>query len=331
MGENELRALKMVLNNPLIDINECRLFAEPGIIGLGGGAFNPGALVCDDEIIVIAKGQKCHWHQIQDVKMYMRGPVLLFRFDYELNLKKIEKLPRIRKLHSIFPEEVEDFRMFRFQEEIYLNHSLCHLKLFKTAYSKCTQVLSTLDLETRTIRYVGAPRIDFCPKAIEKNWVYFSNEDGLFLLYSFCPFVVLKAVDPRDLKFVTVINQQKDLHSEMFSVFEGNKMSFSTNPIPYDDKNLLVVIHSYKEEDRIGRVYFHWAVLLDKKTFVPVKISSQPIFVGGKCRGKLPGVMYVMSVIPHGESLIFFNGEGDSCLSFAKIEKKRLERCLVDF
>jgi hypothetical protein len=78
------------------------------------------------------------------------------------------------------------------------------------------------------------------------------------------------------------------------------------------------------------RLYFHWALLIDRRTFLPARISSAPLFVGGQARGILPGIVYVMAAFQQDADIFFSICESDSHSSFLRLRKDVLDDCWVD-
>jgi predicted GH43/DUF377 family glycosyl hydrolase len=318
-----------LLFHPIISMKECRIFASPGFLNFQGGVFNPGAILHDGKIIVCAKGQEMHWSDAigsKQFEFYMRGKPILMELDRDLSIRDAREVPEVRNLREKEDFGIEDFRMFQFNGKKYINHSMCY-KEAEGGYSRAKQCLSALDVEKKEITYLGEPDLDFEVSAMEKNWGYFEHGSELYLLFSISPYVLLKASRWPDLSFETVIKREIDTRAfqeEVFPTF----LSISTNPIDYDSDHLLVLVHKFVI---IGhRIYAHWAVLIDKKSLVPVKVSSRPIFCGGKARGMLPGIVYTTAVLDWGDSLIIFNGESDLQCSYSKFAKKRLDACWVD-
>ena len=79
-----------------------------------------------------------------------------------------------------------------------------------------------------------------------------------------------------------------------------------------------------------GRCYFHWAVLIDKKSLLPVKISSKPIFSGMGARGKTPGIRYISSILKTENEILFFAGEGDVYVTVTKKPIAKLINDMID-
>ena len=318
-----------LLSPPIIGMKECTIFASPGLLNFQGGVFNPGAILHDGQIIVCAKAQEMHWsHAIKSkqFEFYMRGKPILMEFDKDLRVRSACEVETVKHLPASEDIGIEDFRMFEFHGKIYINHSMCYKRL-GGGYSRATQCLSSLDVKKKEITYLGEPDVDFEVSAMEKNWSYFKHESELYLLFSFSPYVLLKASQWPKLSFETVIRRELDTHQfqeAMFPTF----LSLSTNPIDYDSDHLLVIVHKFVIIEH--RTYSHWAVLIDKKSLLPVKVSSRPLISGGKGRGMLPGIIYTTAAVEWGDSVIFFNGESDLHCSYAKIAKSRLDASWVD-
>ncbi len=321
--------LNLFFTPTLIDTDKGQRFAGPGCLGFKGGVFNPGALLCDTELFVVAKGQQAHW-KVAFAEDFAKGNPLLFRLNANLDVQHTHKITVIDNLPEINPKQIEDFRMFKFRDTIYSNHAVLCLKK-DGGYDQCVQMLSTLDATNKTLTFVGQPLLDFKVNNKEKNWVFFEHKDELYLLYSFSPYILLKAMQWPELEFKTVINKENKPAFHRPPILHKEYIGFSTNPVSYDENNFLVVIHSSTHVLRYGRLYFHWAVLIDKQSLLPVKISSRPLIKGGKCKGMLPGVIYTMAVILSGDYLVLFNGEGDAYCSYVKMERKALDASFVDF
>ena len=317
------------LSHPIIEMKECRIFASPGFLNFQGGVFNPGAILNGGKIIVCAKSQEMHWSNAIESKkfeLYMKGKPILMEFDHDLRLEGASEIQTFKHLPEDDDIGIEDFRMFKFKDKIYINHALCY-KLGEGGYLRAKQCLSSLDLEKKEITYLGEPDVDFPVSAIEKNWSYFEHESELYLLYSLSPYVLLKATRWPELSFETVIRREIDTNQFQEEVFP-TVLSLSTNAIDYDADHLLVIVHKFVIIEH--RMYAHWAVLLDKESLLPVKISSRPFICGGNARGMFPGIVYTTAVVDCGDSVIVFNGESDLQCSYAKISKKRLDSCWVD-
>ncbi|MDT8390376.1 MAG: hypothetical protein RRC34_07700 [Lentisphaeria bacterium] len=163
---------------------------------------------------------------------------------------------------------------------------------------------------------MAQPQLDFPIGDFEKNWMYAALGQKLWLFYSVNPYRVLRLKNDGEFQFQTVINTDEFEKLKDPGGF-GTRVSLSANPIDYDDKHLLLIIHQIQHRVT-GRCYFHWAVLIDKKTLLPVKISSKPIFDGKGARGRTPGIRYISSILKDTDDIVFFAGEGDVYCTLAR-------------
>lgn len=287
-----------------------KVLAKPGTLGFKGGAFNPGAFYLqNDKVLLLAKSQVLPWFEAhgKNRQLYMLGSPVVMVLNME-TLKKEDEFV-ISNLIGFRSQEkyaIEDFRLFSLYDRIFVNHSLI---LKKEPENKVSSVLSELDLQTRSLKLLSVPAVDFSTNNVEKNWVYKEVGGSLYLFYSVNPFRVLKLKDDDQLSFHTIINSALQNRLEDPGGF-GTMVSFSTNPIDFDVEHLLVIIHQIRHQ-LTGRCYFHWAVLIDKKTLLPVRITSRPIFSGMGARGRVPGYRYISSILKKGDDILFFAGEGD--------------------
>lgn len=309
--------IKHVLNSKVI--------AQSGSLGFKGGVFNPGACLLDkDNILIIAKAQFLPWYKARgnNRKFYLEGNPVIFLLD--------SKSLRIKESHVLnnligFPKSeefaLEDFRLFEWKGQKMLNHSFI-IKGNVDGFINQTSVKSALSVldEENKITFSVFPKLDFPIQNFEKNWVYKENGEQLLLFYSLNPYRVLVLEKEEDFTFKTIINQ--NLTSKVSNPGNfGTMVSFSTNPIDFDDQYWFLVIHQIKHKIT-GRCYYHWGILIDKFTFLPVKITLKPIFSGMGARGRLPGIRYISSILKIDNEILFFAGEGDV---YVTVTRKTIE------
>lgn len=315
--------LKHLLNSKVI--------AKPGTLSFGA-IFNPGGLLVNNQILLLAKGQIIPWFKIRvkDRELYLKGNPIIFLLTE--NNQKVIKQEVITNLYN-FPEEkdwaIEDTRLFYWKNKIMINHSLVIKGKINGLINQTSvlSALSVLDGKKNTITFKAIPKVDFRTQNFEKNWVYKERNDDLFLFYSINPFRVLKLVDEKEMVFESEIN--KNISSFNDPGGFGTMVSFSVNPIDLDAKYWLLIIHQIKNKIS-GRCYLHWAVLINKETLLPEKITSKPIFSGMGARGKTPGVRYISSILKINDEILFFAGEGDVYLTLAKKTISDILKDLVD-
>ena len=287
---------------------------------------NPGAVLASEhEMVLLAKGYLQHW-LFADHANYMRGSPIVFSLDPSLRKNAVAGICRFDRLPAAEDIEAEDFRLFTFAGEVWVNHYLIEVTRTEqeTGYRGSRVCLSRLDAAKRKLTFLGQPRIDFDERPREKNWVFVEARGELYLLYSFCPYVVLKLVDRPSLAFSSVISHANDIDFEALGGFEC-PVSYSTNPIRYDDGHFLVLVHQSSPTPE-GRSYHHWGVLLDKTSLSPKLMTSRPLMSGEGARGLLPGVLYVSSVVKIGDDFVFFNGEGDTYVTSTTISKADIDK-----
>jgi hypothetical protein len=312
-----------------------KLIAKPGFLGFEGGIFNPGAVEKqNEEILILAKGQSRHWRYATGNKSdeYLQGAPVVITLDRNLEVKSSYVIKSLLNFPTDKEIGIEDFRMFHYDKKIWVNHNL--ISIWKrgpyTGYKESIQVLSHLEPTKKTLVLKGIPNLDMSINKIEKNWIYKEVLGRLYLFYSFQPYRVFKLVDATNLTFTELINRKLNL--KLGTILDTERLiSFSTNPIDYDDQYLLVLIHQVALPNKMWyRLYYHWGLLIDKKMMHPKKITFDPLFSGKGARGKLGGILYVMSVIRKRDDFVFFNGEGDAYLSKLKVAKSKIEKLWVD-
>jgi predicted GH43/DUF377 family glycosyl hydrolase len=310
------------------------VIAGPNYLGFKGGIYNPGGLpIGEDGFLLLAKGQFCHWWDAVGVNanMYYMGYPVLITLDEKLKIKNSQIIKNMKCYGDNENVGYEDFRMFNYNEEIWVNHSKVPISRKNNCvatFNQASQCLSKLDLSSNTLEFIGHPQLEFEIKRIEKNWLYFEYEGELYMFYSFHPYCVLKLTDRNQLYFSIHIN--KTIRNDLGDLGGFRTMvSFSTNPIEYDDSYLLLLVHQV-EPSIFERIYHHWGVLINKQSLLPVKITKKPLYSGYGARGRKPGIIYVTSLVKRGEEIIAFNGEGDAYLTWAPIKKEYLDSCWVD-
>jgi hypothetical protein len=315
---------------PGTDLSGATDLGGPGFCGFAGGLMNPGGVPVDDGILLLGKAMHCHWltaYRI-DPQLYMAGAPLLIELDRDA---WEPRRTACISLDPSFPTEqaaFEDFRLYTRDGRVFVHGVLAELETLpggRITYWRSRQWHAELDRAGRRLTGFAHPTLDFDVTETEKNWCYFIAGRDLFLLYSLSPFVLLRAAG--DLRFQTVIRRDVAGLAGLGG-FEA-RLSLGTNPMPYGPDHLLLMAHKFQLVDG-ERLYFHWALLLDRRTFLPTRISSVPIFVGGKARGILPGIVYVMAAFQQGDDIFFSICESDSHASFLRLRKDVLDERWVD-
>jgi len=305
------------------------VLAGPNFMGYKGGVLNPGALTMPNgNILLLAKAQVCHWWTAVGIKAdeYFKGNAMMIVLNERLDIVSSRQV----EMDSSFPSDnltgYEDFRLFRYGNEIWANHGMISIQKkhqCASTYIAATPCLSRLDTKSGELSFLGHPRVDFPTGMIEKNWLFFEHDKSLYLLYTVNPYRLLKLKDAKTHSFETIIHE--DLGSAIKDIGGfGTMISFSTNPVEYDDDYLLFLIHQVERRGR-ERFYHHWGFLLDKRTLRPAKITKKPLFTGEGARGKRPGIIFVTSVLKRQNEFVFLLGEGDAYLTYTLLGKDKLD------
>ncbi|QDP85820.1 hypothetical protein FNJ88_09795 [Chryseobacterium sp. SNU WT5] len=308
-----------------------KVIAKPGTLSFGA-VFNPGVLIVDNQVILLAKAQKIPWFKTQGKKreLYLQGNPVLMTLDK--NTMQVLEENVITKILD-FPQEIdwaiEDTRLFYWKGQKMINHSLVIKGVLNGSLNQTSVLssLSVLDEKEKTFRFCALPKLDFPLQNFEKNWVYKESRSELFLFYSIHPFRVLKLENEQTLQFKTIVNQQSFSKLSDPGGF-GTMVSFSTNPIDFDEKYWLLIIHQIKNKIS-GRCYYHWALLINKETLLPENITSRPIFSGMGARGRTPGIRYISSILKVEDEILFFAGEGDVYITVTKKKIVDIEAMFV--
>lgn len=315
----------------LSHINKSQIIAKPGFLSYGA-VFNPGAILLNDHVLLLANGQYVPWFKARGKKreFYMKGnPVIIWLDKVTKKITEKYVITTLDGLPSGSDNAIEDFRLFMWKGKIMINHSLVTKRGPDSliAQIRVQSALSKFNEKEQTIQFWAIPQLDFEVNQFEKNWMYYEESGKLLLFYSVSPFRVLVLEDESSMAFRTYVHEiQKNKLSDPGGF--GTLVSFSTNPIAYDNEHWFMVIHQIKYKIT-GRCYYHWGVLIDKETCKPVKITSKPIFSGMGARGRVPGYRYISSVIKKGDEFLFFAGEGDVYVTLTKKKISEFESIFV--
>lgn len=304
-----------------------RIQAGPGAAGFRGGLHNGAAVMSSEgRVVLLAKGLGLHWIDALSFAptRLMQGEPLLWQVD------QLHAAPgKARRVSQVgYPagcSTSEDYRLFEYRGRLLVNHPVTPTGSLPDRIDR--QVLAELDPDRATLRYLGTPLPDFPVRRQEKNWVYHVDDDQLRLFYSINPFLVLTRTgdgsDDSVWDFRTMLRQ--DTPGALRDPGGlGARVSFSTNPVLYDDHHLLVFVHQHVNEGNMRR-YRHWAALVHRRTCQPAFISKWPVFDGITARGRVRGVLFLMSTLADGDDFMVYAGEGDSYFSRGTLRRAELE------
>jgi hypothetical protein len=182
---------------------------------------------------------------------------------------------------------------------------------------RTVQGLSRVDLRTGALDYLGEIGVDFRTQPREKNWVYFTRGDELFLMYSFRPFRLLRLVDFGSLRFATTRTSSLSMPGWLRTVPVRN----SVNPVTYDDAHLLGAVHA--KLSTTGFVF--WPILIDRRTLLPTRVLKRPL-VAVRPDADASNIVYVSSIVARTDEIVLFVGIGDRAVGCARVSRSDLDR-----
>jgi len=312
------------LSEPIAKSNDFTPLAGRGSLGFKAGILNPGAISDGDRVILLARGEHIPWAvSKRSLNDFMRGSrPILFELNNQLNILKISEVVFLnaKELHG---SRLEDFRLFRHNKHLFSNHSK-HTTLDENPPNnkptRFTSVrtgvgISQVNAESKELTFLGTPTLDFPIRKTEKNWAMFEHQNELFLIYSFNPFCLLRAANWPQMNFTTVVRQPlKPSRGD-----DQLKFRNSINPVDYDQENFLHMVHKVYPDKQ----YAFWAVLIDKNSLLPKKMSARPLICGWKSAPA--SIIYACSVIVRKEEILIFGGLQDSSLGFWKVSRQKLD------
>jgi hypothetical protein len=281
--------------------------AEAGQFGeqAACSVINPGALQRDGRLELLCRGEPNDSTWLGDWTQNLATPVWC-ELDKDLAIRQhcflqYDSLP--------FHFRPEDWRLLEYQDLLLTNHSIY---LENNSRLHCRPGISVIDLDRRQLdlRHLLLPPFD--PTVEEKNWALFVHDGALLCVYSFNPYTVFR-ID-FDTGATEIVIQNSRVEYEWIGK-GGRFISSSTNPIIWDDDHYIMFIHDHLDPafpEQRDRLYMQYAVLLSTTSLLPTSIVPTPLLVGGRERGRHPGVHYTSSLVNHEDTLYAFYGEGDS-------------------
>ncbi len=160
---------------------------------------------------------------------------------------KSQKSGSCRSSEEMNGWRVEDFRLFRYRNQLFANHSRFRASGGSADKSNPVRfdslqidvVISKVELESANLTFLGTPKLDRPVARIEKNWVFFEKAEELYMIYSFHPYHLLRANGWSDLAFETVMERKLQLPITDDQIDIRN----SINPVDYDQEHFLHIIH----------------------------------------------------------------------------------------
>jgi hypothetical protein len=283
-----------------------RILSSGDIQNSLGGIYNPGSILIDKKIYLLARVEPDYGAYSGEVIKYFTTSQHPTMFVYDEIYEKYIDFFELEKEGYPGISRIEDFRIFKYKGEIYSNHTIV-IPFEDSIETKST--ISKIDIYNKKIIFDNIPNI-LEKKRYEKNWVYFSDNDDLYMIYNISPWIIFKKSIDND--WVKIIDVNLNL-----KWFNDKYLSNSINPIDFFDYYL----HIFHTKDD-NYIYSQGFILISKKTLLPEYYTDNYVFIGGHCKGKNNGVFYIMSCVEdrNGDLLIVY-GEGDSNTRVIKYDK----------
>lgn len=314
------------LTTTATDRGQFQRFTGRGSFGCEGGVFNPGVLREDGRTLMLARAERLSWAiqreseemhfsswraflvQLDDQHQIVRRSELDFRSDFDRT--------RIR---------IEDFRLFSFGGRRLCNHSMITLpkgrspkpQRLRPEILETRIAISELLPDEKELRFLGFPRLDVPVLQTEKNWALFPAGDELHLIYSMVPYRVLRAAPGPRQEFKTEIIRSLDLPFAR----DGWPARNSINPVDYDDRYLLHFVHRVYPIKQ----YVFWALLIDKRTLIPMFVSRRPVVRAGPSTAA--AIVYACAAVVRPDCISVFAGIDDCGSGVWDIERSALDDC----
>lgn len=238
----------------------------------------------------------------------------VFHFDCNKLIKEDEFEIAYDNQFDCYYKGIEDMRLFSFKNELYFTgttitkHPGLHTHI---EYGK-------LDLENKRT-YSCLLNIEN-KHPVEKNWVLFSNNDEIYIIYSWFPLTICKFDETLFDKKLCIRDVNIHKRVEVDNVFK--LVRGSTNGVEIDDEIWFIVhIVSYEEK----RHYYHMFVVLDKTDFSMKRYSC--IFTFDKTR-----VEYTLGFVykEDEKKCIIGYSTNDSNPNYYYVKKEDIEKMMYN-
>jgi predicted GH43/DUF377 family glycosyl hydrolase len=325
--ENKLAiARPSALPEVLIGQERWHTLLEEGHGDFPGGLYNPGAVAHEGRALLLARGELYSEVERAQDRSKMDGGAVPVLLESGLDLREpTMRQLQVRGLPSKF-QRIEDFRLLHFRGELFASHSAVECGMLRRLTGgkfPIAQVISRVDLEGQCLEFMGRPSLGRTLMPQEKNWTYAVVGEELYLFYMFSPhYVVYKLEDWETLQFRPVIDEAFEFLSGRFGF-----VSYSTNPVVFDDEHLFVIVHARMSTG--DKTYMHWGILINRKTLQPTFATQTPILKGGGARGVYKNVVFASGVFMRDKDFVITFGQGDFHCSHATVSKKELSEAMV--
>lgn len=271
---------------PIEILSRRTLYRKGELPNSNGGVFNPSAFTNDDGCIIATIYRK----EAGIAKNMYVGTTAL---------PHLETANFSRELQIISPPKLrfEDFRLFEHEGELYASHTVCENINTSNVEASC----GISKVNTTNILFKGKVQLPITTSKVEKNWVFFSQLEYVYCVYSVSPYRLFRSLDMVNWEEVKV--EQPEL-----KWIDKGFISNSTNPVLVGDEYLMF-FHTKSAGE-----YYHGALLIDANTKEITHATKKPIRIETGGEGIAPKLKYISgcAYLKNENKIRVFIGEGDS-------------------
>lgn len=273
------------------ELNITEMFKPGDLPESEGGIYNPGFCRFNKKNYLIVRVEQFTEKERGVEELWKKTSSVPYIIELDENMNPIDTFEL--EIFGKF-KRAEDFRLFTHNNKLYSNH------IILDESDKIYPVISEIDISSRKMKIKGRPILDLPLKEVEKNWVFYSKKDELYLIYSISPLIVFKI----DLETMT-----GKIHKMTETNFTWNKSGFisnSTNPIKVSDNYNIMGFHS-----RDKKLIYHQGLVIFDNDFNIINSSNEPYLSGGDIDTIHTNVIYTSSLEIIDGKLVGFAGDGD--------------------
>jgi hypothetical protein len=290
-----------------------------GSYGFSAGVLNPGVLEYNGRLLLLARGERIQW-PVQKRNNSHTGflsasqPMLL---TLGKNLQVMQAVEVQTARHNGFAlSRFEDFRLMTFGGRVYSNHVMMHCEKegfdqepVRPQNLRTSMGISEFNIGKLLLNHLGEIELDRPSSRLEKNWAMFPTDNRVNIIYSFSPYRLFTTNEFPSLQFKFAFERNIGLPIPD----DGVPVRNSINPIPYDSGHLLHIVHKVYPDKR----YVFWAVLIDKATLAPKKMTRRPLLCSGSCAAA--SIIYICSAMRRDQDILVFAGIDDCSIGTWRI------------
>lgn len=233
-----------------------------------------------------------------------------------------------------------DARLFSAGERLFMH--------FNTGSNPKPNKIFLVELCPKTLLPLSAVREIVAPtlkrQKVEKNWIFFSNESGIFAVYSFCPLIILR-VDLSDDKFVYCEPAYKHTWDAHTYTQTYGELRGGASPVRRDSK-LYFVLHSLFSA--AGTELAKWpkdlcyvapvVALEDKPPFRPLALTERPLIelspqereleVKTRLHERVIEVVYCCGAIEDAESIVISYGVNNHYMALRSFSFRHVDEVM---